>query len=249
MSKEEFELKKEILESISAGDVKNPNMPIDVALQEAEDLLVWCVSDEDKLTKGGLDWALVDDLPVCIGACRYIQSQWRKEYRSIKEAQKEWGQKSPAAFKLRKELLHHFKHAFFKRPDLLAKVKKIAEGNSNADMIQDLSDLAVLGNDNKDLLTNTLMELSMLDKAAATSDSLSVVLANANGERLKNNATKLTRDRAYAHMKVSVDEIRRCGHYVFWRDEFRMKGYTSRYYRLRNQSRSKNKQSKADTEG
>ena len=32
-------------------------------------------------------------------------------------------------------------------------------------------------------------------------------------------------------MKQAVDEIRRHGQYVFWRNEARKKGYVSRYYR------------------
>lgn len=229
MAKTEFDLKKDEIEAIPAEKVKYPNIPVDAALQEAEDLNVWCQQDKDMLVKGGLDWSLVEDLPLRISSCRYVQSEWNKEYLSVENAQREWAEKSPAAFKLRDELVHHFKHAFYNRADLAARVKKIAEGNSNADMIQDLSDLAVLGKANEELFTNTLMELSMLDEAATTADSLSIVLANANGEKLKDNEKRILRDKAYVFMKEAVDEIRRVGQYVFWRDEIRRKGYISRY--------------------
>jgi hypothetical protein len=232
MSKQAFETKKDTIEAILNENVKYPNIPIDAALQEAEDLLVWCRQDKELLVKAGLEWTLVEDLSIRIGACRYIQSEWQKEYRSIEDAQREWGEKSPAAFKLRDELLHHFKHAFHNRSDLLARVKKISEGSSNADMIQDLSDLSVLGKANLDLFVNTLMETSQLDLAATTADSLSVVLANSNGEKLKDNEKRILRDKAYAHMKEAVDEIRRVGQYVFWRDELRRKGYISRYNKM-----------------
>ncbi len=235
MSKEEFELKKKEIEVIPNEMVKYPNIPVDAALQEAEDLLAWCRQDKELLIKGGLDWNLVKDLSARAGACRYIQSEWQKEYRSIEDAQREWAEKSPAAFKLRNELIHHFNHAFYKRPELTARVKKIAEGNSNADMIQDLSDLSVLGKANEGLFASTLMELSMLDLAANTSDSLSIVLANSNGEKMKDNEKRILRDKAYAHMKEAVDEIRRVGQYVFWRDEVRRKGYISRYLKRKNQ--------------
>ncbi len=240
MAKNEFELKKEVIEAIENETVKYPNIPVDAALQESEDLTVWCQQDKELLVKSGLDWGLVEDLPIRTGACRYIQSEWQKEYRSIEDAQREWAEKSPTAFKLRDELLHHFKFAFHNRPDLLSRVKNIAEGGTNADMIQDLSDLSVLGKSNKDLFLNTLMETSQLDLAASTSDSLAVVLANSNGEKLKDNEKRILRDKAYAHMKEAVDEIRRCGQYVFWRDKIRYTGYTSRFIKRKNQKASNN---------
>jgi hypothetical protein len=97
MSKQAFETKKDTIEAILNENVKYPNIPVDAALQEAEDLLVWCRQDKELLVKAGLEWTLVEDLSIRIGACRYIQSEWQKEYRSIEDAQREWGEKSPAA--------------------------------------------------------------------------------------------------------------------------------------------------------
>ena len=45
---------------------------------------------------------------------------------------------------------------------------------------------------------------------------------------------KLTRDRAYTHLKEAVDAIRECGQFVFWKDEDRRKGYASDYNRKKN---------------
>ena len=248
MSKKEFELKKDFLEAMAIEAAKKPNIPVDVSLQESEDIQIWCQPDKPVLIKSGLDWNIVEDLPIRTGACRYIQSEWRKEYQSIEEAQKEWAEKSPAAFKLRNELLHHFNHAFYGRSDLLAKTRKIAEGDSSADMIQDLSVLNVLGKANIKLLeTRTIMDISLLDTAAAESESLSVLLASSNGEKLKDNEKKVLRDKAYAHMKEAVDEIRRCGQYVFWKDKQRLKGYRSQYIKMKNKSRKKGKNDSIET--
>ncbi|MFN8259262.1 MAG: hypothetical protein U0W24_26475 [Bacteroidales bacterium] len=135
MSKENFESKKSVIEAIPENQVDYPGIPVDVALQEAEDLLVWCQPDKDLLIKAGLDWKLVEDFSERIGACRYIQSQWQKEYRSLEQVQLEWNQKSPLAYDLRNELVHHFLFGYAKFPDLLSRTQKIAEGNSHADMI------------------------------------------------------------------------------------------------------------------
>ena len=70
-------------------------------------------------------------------------------------------------------------------------------------MIQDLSDLSVLGKANQPLL------------------------AAMNGERAENNSAKTIRDKAYTLLKKAVDEIREAGKYVFWKNPDRLKGYYS----------------------
>jgi hypothetical protein len=90
MSKEIFEQKKKAIEAINISEVMSPNMPVAIAIQEAADLCAWCADDKKQLTATGLDWALVDDLPMRIQALRYIQSEWQKMFQSREEAQKEW---------------------------------------------------------------------------------------------------------------------------------------------------------------
>lgn len=242
MSKEQFDQKKADIEAIPDKEVRYPDMPVDVALQEAEDLYVWCQPDKDLLVKAGLKWALVEDLPARAGALRFVQSQWQKDFRSQEEVQKEWAEKSPAAYDLRDELVHHFYHAFYKASDLYARTQKIAEGSGHADMIQDLSDLAALGKANTSYLTAISMDLGLLDKAENYTVEMSALLAQVNGKRMVDNSLRLLRDKAYMHLKEAVDEIRRCGQYVFWRDEQRKKGYVSKYNRNRKQGKPKNGQ-------
>lgn len=241
MSKEQFDLK--LAEIMAIANPVSPAMPVSVALQEGEDLYEWCLSDQGDLEKAGLDSKFITDLPVRLGACRYAQSMWQKEYKSIEDSQKEWKAKSPAAYEMRDELLHHFFHAYRNYPDLLSKVQKIAEGNTHADMIQDLSDLSVLGTGNPEPLKSISFDIKMLDIANATSAEMADLLAKANGSRMSDNKLKTLRDQAYTHMKEAVDEIRRHGQYVFWRNEARKKGYVSRYVQAQN-SRTRNDEKK-----
>ena len=152
MSKADFNAKLKKIKDILKKDVKKPNMPVSEAVQEAENVLPWCKDDKAKLTKAGLDWQLVDDLPLRAGACRYAQSIWAKESQSQEEAEKEWKEKSPDAFDLRDRLVHHLTFSFRKVPELVSKVQIIREGYSNTDMLQDLSDGSLLGKDNIGLL-------------------------------------------------------------------------------------------------
>jgi len=41
MSKEDYDEKQSAIEAIGKSDVKEPDMPVSVALQEAEDLIEW----------------------------------------------------------------------------------------------------------------------------------------------------------------------------------------------------------------
>lgn len=237
MSKQNYDAKLEAITAISDEDVKSPDMPLSQSVQEAEDLSVWCEADEKALKKAGLDWALVEDLPFRAGACRYAQSLWAREGQSVEDAQKEWKEKSPEAYDLRNELLHHFTFAYRDDDGLISKVQAIRAGHTNADMLQDLSDLKVLGKDNPAPLKAKGVDLKLLDKAGQMADNMSAVLARANGESGDDGEYKDMRDRSYTHMKEAVDEIRATGQYVFWRDDDRKKGYVSAYKR---RHRSKN---------
>lgn len=48
---------------------------------------------------------------------------------------------------------------------------------------------------------------------------------------MEDNELRITRDKAYTFMKMAVDEIRRHGQYVFWKNAQRHKGYISKYHK------------------
>lgn len=240
MSKSDFQAKLKFIQAIKVEEVILSKIPISEAIQEVEDLVEWCEEDKEALVHAGLDWAIVEDLPVRAGACRYAQSVWIRDSQNKEEAQKEWKIRSQEAFDLRDELLHHYTFAFRNDPYLVRKVKSIREGHSRTDMLQDLSDLAVLGKENLDLLKAVGMDQKLLTTAADTADELSVLLATANGETSDDGCSKEIRDKAYSYMKLAIDEICTTGQYVFWRDEERKKGYVSKYKKRRNDHQKKN---------
>lgn len=229
--------KQELLNSMDSKEVPEPGIPVDVFLQEAENLYVWAKDDEPALTNAGLSVELLNDLPIRAGACREAQSIWNKERNTREEAQQRWKDESPAAYELRDELIHTFLYAYRKHPDILARVQQIAEGDGYADMIQDLNDISVLGKTYPDPLKLINHDMTKLDKAGDESDQKAELLALSNGEKGHENESKIIRDKAYAHLKEAVDEIRACGKYVFWRNPDRLKGYSSAYYRKLNRNR------------
>ncbi|MCV9387380.1 hypothetical protein [Reichenbachiella ulvae] len=179
----------------------------------------------------GLDQAVLDALAPQTEALRYSQSIWARERYSKEEARQEWEQRAPIMEELKNELEHNCRFAFRKRPDLLVKVQAIEAGHGHADMIQDLSDLSVLGTANMPLLEAVGFDTSKLKTAETMASEMSVLLATMNGERFENNQTKKLRDKAYTLLKATVDEVRETGKFVFWKEEDRRRGYISSHWR------------------
>ncbi len=235
----DYAAKIETAKNLDKKQIQVPYIPVGIYLQEAEDLSHWSKDDLEELVKAGLQKKSITDLPILTGACREAQSLWMKDQQTRKEAEEKWSIESPKAFDFRNQLLHSFRYAFRNNPELMSNVDEIAEGYGNADMVQDLNDLAILGKGYIKLFEAINFDMALLDEAAAKSDELATLLASANGDRLSENELKEMRDRMYTLLKHVVDEIRDCGKYVFWRDENRLKGYTSAYQKRLNAKKRK----------
>jgi hypothetical protein len=229
---EDYNMKIEVIKAIPDDQITPPNsIPMGIYTQEAEALEKWCQDDKDVLTVKGLDWALVDDLPVRCGALREASSIWSKEWRTREEAEKLWLLESPKGYDLRNQIAHHFYYAFHDDQSLISKVNSYLQGSTHAHMIQCLNDLSVLGRDNQELLNPIGFDLTLLDQAAQKSDELASIYASATRDRQDFSEFKKIRDQAFTHVKEAVDKIRQCGQYVFWRNPARVKGYRSNYLR------------------
>ncbi len=230
-NKTDYDAKLAVIEAIPEEEVLTPYIPVDVYLQEAENLYHWALDDLEKLTGAGTSKELIDDIPKRAGALREAQSLWVKELNTREQAEQEWKERSPEAYDLRDSLIHAYRYAYRKHKDLLGRVAAIDEDYGHADMIQDLNNLAVLGKANPDPLKAIGMDLTEVDRAATVSDEMADLLARANGDRSSENEYKTIRDKAYTYLKDAVDQVRECGKFLFWRDDDRLKGYSSQYLR------------------
>ncbi len=224
--------------AMSPEEYKTPTIPMEHYLQEANDLFHIAAEDKEYLIERGMNWRLVDELPIRVGAARYAESTWRKSRYTKDEAQVLWGENAPDAFKLRNLLLEEFRFAFRKHSQLSQSLNSIADGRTNADMIQDLADLSALGRDNIDLLTLTNFDMTILEKAQKSAEALSPLLGATTADTYSSNEVKVLRDAAYTHLKGVIDEIRDYGQFVFRKAE-RKKAYASNYMRRKNSSRKK----------
>ncbi len=231
---EHYQATLPVLQAMEPKDIKQPhNIPVGTYIQESQALLLWVREDKRTLTDMGFHWEWVEDLPVRINTLVEAEAILDNSKNSQPESLKEWTQKAPEAQKLRDTLLNTFRFAFRKHPGLLRNTKNIAKGNTYSDMIQDLNDLSVLGNANKELLEAVRMDMSLLDEAARTSDEMGSLYADAVlAQRGKSNHREI-RDRAYTHLKKAVDEIRAYGKFVFRENKERAAGYRSQFLRKR----------------
>ena len=59
---EDYNSKIEVIKAITDDQIKTPNsIPVEIYIQEAENLIAWCQEDKDQLVAKGLDWTVVED--------------------------------------------------------------------------------------------------------------------------------------------------------------------------------------------
>jgi hypothetical protein len=204
---------------------------VGIYIQEAEDLYKWCPDDKDELMAKGLDWTVVEDLPIRYGALSEAESNWVKERNTREEAEKLWLLESPKGYDLRNEIAHHFYYAFQDSPSLIAKVNSYLEGSTHAHMIQCLNDLSGLGKAKQELLRKIGFDFTLLDLAAKKCDELSTKKADASWYSKDYLDAKKIRDQAITYLQEAVDYIREFGKFVFRRKIERLKGYRSDHLR------------------
>jgi len=215
------------------------SIPIEIYIQEAEDLYKWCQIDKDQLIKKGLDWKIVDDIPMRAGALREAESRWLIQRFNKKETGILWKKRSVEAFKLRNDIIHEFRFAYRKNEYLLGRVNAIAGNQTYAGAIQNLNDLSVLGKNYPDELKFLKFDLTLLDTAAQLAKELGSLLATIRSES-DYSSIKLIRDQAFTYLKIAVDEVCEIGQYIFWKNSERKKGYSSDYLRRIRNKRQRN---------
>ncbi|MDQ2179674.1 hypothetical protein [Marinifilum sp. D714] len=243
-NQENYEALKENLLTIAVNKLSKPGMPVDTYLVEAEDKKHYAIKDKDKLVAAGLKEEYITSLPIRIGALRHAQSLWTKESEAKSIAEKDWKLLSEDAMALHRILIHDFKFAYRNDEEGKKVVDKIAEGSGYGDMVQDFSDLHVLGTANPQALLDIGFDNTKLEKALELSNSMGPLLSTINGERDENDKpSKEMRDRAYVYLKEAVDQICEYGKYVFWEDEERLEKYSSAYFRKLREEREEKEES------
>jgi hypothetical protein len=229
---EDYNKKIEVIKAITNDQIKTPGkIPVGIYIIEAHYLYYWCQDDKEELTSKGLDWTLVEDLPVRCGALTEAESKWQLEQKLRREAEKIWVRESPKGYDLRNVLVHHFHYAFRDNSSLIGWVKEIAESITHDGMIKGLKELSALGKADRHLLRKIGFDLKLLDLASQTADDLNSKYAAGSWKCEFYLEARKIRNQAFTHLKEAVDLIYEYGRYVFWRNPARLKGYRSEHLR------------------
>ncbi|PXX96977.1 hypothetical protein DF185_18290 [Marinifilum breve] len=239
--KESFEALKPKYLLIEQDDVKDPNLPINIAVGEAFDLYRYATTDKDALTATDLDIATIEDLPIRAEGLREAQGNWIQVRKERSEAEEKWTTLSKEAFETRDELLHFCRYAYRKDNMAMQIVYHVAEGYTNTDMIQDLSELAKLIESKPEAFQAVGGDPAKATKAQTLAEECSLTLSSVNGDKAENDRpAKEMRDRAFTYLKQAVDAVRDAGRFVFWKNPEKAELYASVYFReLREERESK----------
>ncbi len=231
MSKELYEQQAEAIEAIP--NAVKPNIPISVALQEAEELHIWAQPDQAALEQVGLQWTLVQQLPRRAAACRYIETLWQSHLSTASDAEKEWKQKRSKASQLSIDLTRALRFAFRGKPNFLGRLKPMSGYLRHEALIDYYYNIASLATEHIELLRSVGFDVTRLDGACDDAEHLSRLLAQVRTEQREQYLLRDQRNKAYTYLKLAVDEVRRCGKFAFAQQPDRLKGYASSYWRKR----------------
>ncbi|MCP5108348.1 MAG: hypothetical protein GY950_33485 [bacterium] len=246
-NREDYEKKLDVLTAIGDDQIKTPHhIPVSMYAGEAKTLYHQARKDKEAFIAAGFPWELVEDLPIRTGALIEAEALWYVQLKTRKESAARWSEESALAYDLKKQLLNTFDYAFREHPGLLGTLKYIKKGRGHSDMIQALNDLSVLGKKNAALLEAVRFDMVLLDKAAQTSDHMAELLAEANSDKLAVQEVKKIRDQAYTHLKEAMDEVCKCGQFLYRYDRERMRAYRSEHLRKKNLKRRSESKTKKE---
>lgn len=132
------------LKLLASEDVRSPNQPIEIYLQEVEDLIAHIQENElgQVLVDEGLDENRLQELPEALTTTREAQTAWTlTNERAKPQEQRELEKRGYA---LRGHVAKKVRFALRSNRAALAVLNQIMEGEGIADLVQDLDDLRML---------------------------------------------------------------------------------------------------------
>jgi hypothetical protein len=219
------------IKAVLKEEIKQCDMPVSIYLHETENLHTRVSIDLPKLTAVGMDPILLTDLLAYTGAARTAQGNWEELNTVRDEAKKAWKAEWPAFLEFRNELIENMDFAYRNNKLLLKKLAIIKQGDSQADAVQDMANLSVLGKANLAPLEAISFDVTLVDKAADEADKMAGLLGAVNGHMYVDDEIKVIRDKSYTLLKRVVDEIRKYGRFVFRKDADHASSYSSKYSR------------------
>jgi len=215
-------------EAISAKDVRYPDMPIDVALNEGGIMLNAAREDAEKLSAVGFDCNNLTRFERVLCALRYCQSELIAQTGVESDAMRLWRQEEPAAYELRSELLSALSYALRDDRVAMRSIKRIREGARTSDLLADLAALVNTARKHLEALRLIKFDMAKLAAAQKKSQELPDIFQKAFMHRGTVEARKM-RDRAFTLLRDIMRHVLDAAGYVFRTDRARLEFYHSTY--------------------
>ena len=227
-----LEALKPALSALPAERLRSPNIPMASALQEASDLVELCRRSDvhDAMVAVGLSGDFAADLQQRDDAARQAQSIWV----SVRDQTKSGTliELEARATALRSELMAAGRYNLRADPEAQATLSSIRGGETVADLVQDLFDLAAVYEGRFDAFAadQSFDAPARVAEARAVAQELSQSVSDERHDP-QPAGTREMRDRAFTYLDDLVSQIREAGRYVFRRQPEIARHFTSRYRR------------------
>jgi hypothetical protein len=222
------------------------DIPIRLFTQTTALILEAARRDQEVLKENKYDISKLDEIELHIDALTCQQAIFNDVRFDNPETARQFNEEREEGIEIRYELLAAMGCAFAEDPNLMAKLSRIREGGSNADLIQDLMDIKAICESNLELLNTVKYEESYLERIPTLSKSLLSLLSKATLDRSESPEVRILRDKIYTILKKMVIKLSRTGLYAFRHKP----KYASRYsmtYTPRGRKPKKKNTPKAET--
>lgn len=223
---------KALLDSIAAmslGVAKDIDIPLRPFLQIAGRICEAGQRDSLKLQTCKYDILKLPSIALHIKALTELSAIYSDVQFDQPDTQKAFVKLREEAEAICFELLTAMDYAFSSDENLMGKTSKIREGNSIADLIQDLVDAKVTCVNNISLLQAINFDETLLEKAETVSSQLADLLAKATLDRSDSPEQRIERDKVFTILKGMLKELSYAGYYTFRNDPAHAERYSLVY--------------------
>jgi hypothetical protein len=215
---EDLLLWKDEIDKVKEDETVPVGMPLKQYLVQSRFVCKRFELKREVLEQGGMDFKVVASLTSLANVARELLSNQSMVIFPNIASKRAWEKGKEQAEELLYDLKAAMDYAFRDYPELLGQVSAIREGSSNPDLIQDLSDAAVLAESNAALLTEARYDMANAERAAELAKELAELLAQATIDRSTSPENCIIRDKAFTLLKRKMDELIKQAKYIFRAD-------------------------------
>lgn len=210
-------------------NITYPKIPVSALIQEGNDLYLFCQTDRAALERVGLDWTLVEKLPDLVKQCSRLEALWQIYKEDAVLATKHLKEYMKDARDLRTAVASGIRDVC-REAKIPVPLRNFKSDKSKAALIQDLNDIATVGETHITLLKKTNFDCTLLEKAAKMSVELAAKDAFKAVRKPSQSEQKKVRDRCCKELYELMKTIRKAGKTAGKQNPLILKKYQNTYY-------------------